>query len=176
LKIHFESRFKNASFNATVYTSLDGTDCAIQEPSPFDRKWFSHKLRTAGLRYEIGLCIKTGEMVWVFGGLPCGEYPDLRLARLLFTSQLQPGEKVVADKGYRDNRYFINPLDDPDSSILQKSIMARHETINRRIKQFHVLTDTFRHDIDKHQICFYAVCNLTQLMLLNGEPLYEVAV
>ncbi len=88
---------------------------------------------------------------------------------------LQVGEKSVADKGYRDRRYFINPIDDPDSSVLQKSIMARHETVNKRIvKQFRILSDTFRHDIDKHQICFYAVCNLTQLMLINGEPLYAV--
>lgn len=112
--------------------------------------------------------------MWVFGGLPCGEYPDLVLARVQYTGQLNEGEKTVADKTYRDRRYFVNPVDDPDSVALQKKIMARHETVNKRIKQFQILNDCFRHDISKHQICFYAACNLTQLMLVNGEPLYSV--
>ena len=130
-------------------------------------------MRGPGVRYEIALCIKSGEIVWVYGGLPCGQYPDLVLAREQFTSALRLGEKAVADKTYRD-RNFVNPLDDPHSAVLQKAIMARHETVNHRVKQFRVLQICFRHDVAKHQMCFYAVCNLTQLMLVNGEPLYEV--
>ena len=159
--------------NATIYTSLDGTDCPIQEPIPFDPKWFSHKLRAAGVRYEIGLGINSGEIVWVYGGLPCGEFPDLVLAREQFTSALRVGEKAVADKTYRDE-HFVNPFNDPNSAALQKTIMARHETVNKRVKQFRVLQNCFRHAVDKHQICFYAVCNLTQLMIMNGEPLYQI--
>ena len=130
-------------------------------------------MRASGVRYEIGLGIKSGEIVWVYGGLPCGEYSDLKLAREQFIPALEDGEKAVADKTYRDV-HFINPLDDPNSRALQKVIMARHETVNKRLKQFRVLQNCFRHELDKHQMCFYAVSNLTQLMIMNGEPLYEV--
>ena len=54
------------------------------EPSPFSPKWFSHKFRGPGIRYELALCIRTGDIVWAYGGFPCGEWPDLKLARDLF--------------------------------------------------------------------------------------------
>ena len=37
--------------------TLDGTDVSINEPSPFNNKWYSHKLNGPGLRYEVGICI-----------------------------------------------------------------------------------------------------------------------
>ena len=33
--------------------SVDGTDCPIQETSPFDPTLWSHKLNAAGLRYKV---------------------------------------------------------------------------------------------------------------------------
>jgi hypothetical protein len=44
-----------------------GTDFRILEPTEFDQKWFSHKFRGSGVRYEIGLCIATGNIVWAHG-------------------------------------------------------------------------------------------------------------
>ena len=46
-----------------------------------------------------GLCIRTGEIVWANGGLPCDKRTDLRLARNAFIGRLQPGEKALADGG-----------------------------------------------------------------------------
>jgi hypothetical protein len=82
------------------------------EPTEFDPKWFSHKFRGPGVRYEIGLCIATGNIVWAHGGYPCG-WPDLRLARDAFIDRLEIYEKALADKGYRDNNFFVNPNGDP---------------------------------------------------------------
>ena len=76
------------------------------EPSEFDPKWWSHKFNGPGLRYEIAICIRTGDIVWAHGGVPCGEWPDLRLARNAFIDRLLPGEKAIADGGYRDHHYF----------------------------------------------------------------------
>jgi len=45
------------------FVSLDGTDFSIYEPTPFDAKWYSHKLNGPGLRYEIGICLRTGDIV-----------------------------------------------------------------------------------------------------------------
>ena len=140
------------------------------EPSEFDPKWYSHKFNGPGLRYEIGLCIRTGDIVWAHGGLPCGQWPDLRLARDAFIGHLQPGEKALADRGYRDCNHFENPNEDRQ----KKKILARHETVNGRIKQFRCMKNIFRHALYLHPVFFHAVINLTQVMIESGEPLYSV--
>lgn len=142
----------------------------ILEPTEFDPKWFSHKFRGPGVRYEIGLCIATGNIVWAHGGYPCGEWPDLRLARDAFIDRLEIDEKALADKGYRDNNFFVNPNGDP----LKKKILARHETVNKRVKQFYCMNDVFRHVLTLHPSFFRACVNLTQIVTVNGEPLYDV--
>lgn len=101
------------------------------EPTQFDPKWFSHKFNGPGLRYEIGICIRTGDVVWAHGGVPCGEWPDLRLARNAIIEAIQPTEFIIADRGYNDAQYF-----DFVPNLQKKRILARHETVNRRIKQF----------------------------------------
>ncbi|KAJ3117946.1 hypothetical protein HK098_006075 [Nowakowskiella sp. JEL0407] len=172
--IKWEDRHHLAPPNAHTFVSLDGTDFKIAEPSPFNKKWFSHKFHGPGVRYEIGLCIRTGKIVWAHGGLPCGDWPDLRLARNAYTDMVEAGEMTLADKGYRDEQYFIFPSDGDKSSHRQKKIMARHETVNRRLKNFGVLKKVFRHKLKYHPICFYAVANITQLLICNGEPLYSI--
>ncbi|XP_045034955.1 uncharacterized protein LOC116930552 [Daphnia magna] len=168
--LDFERRLENAPEGTTTFVSLDGTDFPILEPTEFDPKWFSHKFRGAGLRYEIGLCIRTGNIVWAHGGYPCGEWPDLRLARDAFIHHLGIGEKALADKGYRDNNYFLNP----NGNQMKKKILERHETVNKRVKQFYSMKNVFRHVLTLHPSFFRAIVNLTQIMIDNGEPLYEV--
>lgn len=156
----------------TTFTSIDGVDFKIDEPKPFDRKWFSHKFKHAGLRYEIGLSLRKGEIVWASGGYPCGAYPDLKLARELFVDFLEDNERSVADDGYKDAKYFLLP--NCADAQRHKRIMARHETVNKRIKQFKVLSETFRHDIGLHKLCFHAVVNLTQLVIKHEAPLFPI--
>jgi hypothetical protein len=49
--------------------------------------------------------------------------------------------------------------------------MTRHETVNRRLKQFYCINLRFRHSLHLHPRFFHAVVNLTQLMIEIGEPL-----
>lgn len=141
------------------------------EPTPFNRKWFSHKFHGPGIRYEIGLCIRSGHIVWTNGGYPCGEYPDLVLAREAYVELVNPGERTVADSGYKDDRYFI--LRNKQNKELHKRIMSRHETVNNRMKQFRILNQQFHHNLQKHPMVFKAVANLVQLKIENGEPLFN---
>lgn len=153
---------------------MDGTDFRIQEPSPFDQKWFSHKFHGPGLRYEVALSIKTGNIVWVNGGVPCGEYPDMKLALESLVSYLDIGEKIVADKGYRNPLHFIYPNGNQIPYALHKRILARHETVNRRLKSWGVLGQIYRHDIDSHWLCFTAVANLVQVTIDLGDVLFSI--
>lgn len=134
--------------------------------------WFSHKFRGPGLIYEIGLNICTGHIVWVHGGYPCGLYPDLRLAREAYVLSVNPGERTLADHGYNDAQYFIRKT--ANNHQQHTLIMARHETVNKRLKQFNILRYPFRHARDKHPMALHAVANLTQLMIQNGHPLFSV--
>ena len=136
--------------------------------------WYSHKFKGPGLRYEIGLNIHTGDIVWGHGAYPCGQYPDLTISRSCLIHFLSQGEKVVTDNGYRGERYFIFPFSRLEPREYINKIMARHETINKRIRHFKVLSERFRHHLDRHPICFHAVLNITQLMIESGEPLYQL--
>lgn len=159
--------------NKNIYVSLDGTDFPIEEPMPLNRKWFSHKFRGAGIRYEIGLNIYNGDIVHAYGGVPCGRYPDLVLARRLYVNLVEDDELTFADKGYNDD-HFMSPKRYPQNSRQIKNVMVRHETVNHRIRQFGVLSHRFRHAPYLHPRCFHACVNMTQLLIDNGEKLYQI--
>lgn len=174
LQIDFDSRLEGAAEGATCYNSLDGTDCPIEEPGNFDKKWYSHKFNGPALRYEVAVRLINPIITWVNGAYPAGDFPDLKLAKELYISAVLPNEMTLADDTYRDGLFFIHPHGNPESVVKQKQFMARHETVNGRLKSFRVLSSTFRHNLTLHARCFNAVANLVQLMILNGEPLYEV--
>ena len=154
---------------------MDGTDFHIYEPTPFNRKWYSHKFKGPGVRYEIGLCIQTGDIVWVNGPFPCGAYPDGKIATQEGLEDcLDDCERYVCDGGYYGPRAEKpNGLNNADQ-YMKKVVRARHETVNRRFKQFRILEQVFRHRLTRHGIVFWAVANLTQLAIDDGLPLFQV--
>jgi hypothetical protein len=157
-----------------MFVSLDGTDFRIQEPQPFDPTWYSHKFHSSGLCYEVGLCIRTGHIVWANGGVPCGSWSDLSLARSAYIHLVGAGEMTLADRGYTDELFFVNSRYQPESASRQKQIMARHVTVNSRLKQFGALRQIFRHRPELHIDCFYVIINLVQITIENGSPLFLI--
>lgn len=159
--------------NCFVY--VDGTDCPVQEPQGFNRRYYSHKFKSAGLRYEVAVSLDSGDIVWVHGPYPCGSYPDVLIFRRGLKSVLEDGEFVLADKRYNEN-CCITPrtLSSPINPALHEAFADRHETVNNRLKDFFVLRNTFRHDRNLHGVAFHAVANVTQYMLKHN-PLYDVS-
>jgi hypothetical protein len=51
-------------------------------------------------RYEIGICIKTGDILWVNGPFMCGSWLDIKIYRRDLKQKLRVGEMVEADSGY----------------------------------------------------------------------------
>lgn len=151
-----------------MMTSLDGTDFRIHEPTPFNPKWFSHKFKSAGIRYEIGISISHGDIVWASGGFPCGEWPDLKIAKDHYIN-IAGNEVTLADKGYRGHPNFKAP-----SNQWEKRILARHETLNGRLKNFGILSQRFRHRREKHPKVFHSIVNIVQCSLNCGEKLFEI--
>ena len=117
--------------------SVDGTDCPIYEPSPWNKKWYSHKFKSAGLRYEIGVGLQSGNICWVNGPFPAGSWPDLKIFKSKLVNRLGPNEKVEADRGYRHHKCrmpgkFVSLSDKRAKS---KARACHDETVNARLKQ-----------------------------------------
>jgi DDE superfamily endonuclease len=156
--------------------TIDGTDFQIQEPIPFSNKWYSHKFGGPALRYELGVAISTGDIVWFNGPFPAGRFNDLRIFRHSLKGYLDPGEKVVADRGYLGDPQIYTP-DYPRNSahkLTMRRARARHESVNRNLKKWKSLKHVFRHSRNKHGIVFQSVVVLTQIMTENGRPPFQV--
>ena len=159
--------------------TVDGTDFAIQEPHPYrtnyNRKFYSHKFKRAGLRYEVAVCIATGDIVWFHGPFPAS-FPDLTIFQLRLQTKLPLFEKVVADKGYRGSTSVITPDDSHDNRHREMMAQARgrHETVNRRFKQWQCLKQLWRHDRHKHHLVFKAVLCVVQLEFDYGHGPFQV--
>ena len=103
--------------------------------------------------------------------------PDLVLARKCLLYNIDENERIFADKGYNDRKYFINPKQYQIGSVERNKIvciLARHETVNSRIKQFKILTESFRHNLSLHPICFHAIANIVQIQINSGETLFQI--
>ena len=155
--------------------TVDGTDFRICEPFPFSPMWFSHKFKGPGLRYEVAVSIRGGDIVWTNGPYACGAWPDISIFREHLIHQLLPGEMVEADRGYRGEPTKIRtPIDAATrrEKKLKSRARACQETANKCFKQFGALKQVYRHQIQNHKLLFESVVVITQLSLQHGEPLF----
>ena len=161
--------------------SVDGTDFRIQQKGVTKKgnAFGSHKYAgKSALRYELGIDILKGNLVWVEGPYPAGTWPDIKIFLNCLAGHLLPGERVEADNGYVGHPDKIKcPLNDcnrAENLAMQSAARSRHETFNGRLKNWGILERKFRHDIRQHGSIFYACAIITQLIIANGEPLFEV--
>jgi hypothetical protein len=57
---------------------------------------------------------------------------------------------------------------------MQGRVRAHHEMLNGRLKNWGILSQVFRHHIMMHGDVFQGCAVVTQLTILDGEPLFEV--
>ena len=131
---------------------MDGTDFRIAEHG---RKLYSHKFKKSGLRYEVALCILSGEIVWINGPYEPGLWSDITIFRNALKSNLEQNERVEADDGYvgeaplkvKCPKSFANPK---ETERMQARVRSRQETVNRRFKDWGIIKQVFSHDIPSH--------------------------
>jgi hypothetical protein len=175
VKIRLENRFRNDR-GKTCKMTVDGVDFPIEEPIPFDSDWCSHKFKKAGLRYEMAVCIQTGDIVWVKGPFKCGKWPDVKIFKTFLMQRLADDEMVEADKGYRGRNIKARTPDDCVSQVDRAAkvrALMRHETVNRRLKQWGCMQQRWRHAREKHKIAFCAVVVCTQTAFDLGERPFQ---
>ena len=167
--------------HTNCFMSVDGTDCPVFEPWPFSTKMYSVKMNGPGLKYEVGVCLKTSWIVWINGPFT-GAENDATIFKNGLSTKLHEEEAVEADRGYKGD----DKLKLPGMAITSKerkmksNARAQHEAVNGRLKQFNVLTTHFRHMkpnregmMRKHGMCFNAVAVITQLKFIGGASIWE---
>lgn len=179
---------KEDSEETKFIITVDGTHCAIDEPNceTFEeqRKYYSHKFKSAGLDYEVGLSIFQPKCVWIRGPYPAGKHDITifchRLMDKILASRNASGVDYMAigDRGYRGEADLITVPNSQDTEAVREfkgRALSRQETFNSRLKNFNCLNERFRHhEIDKHKHCFYACAVIVQLQMENGSPLFSV--
>ena len=160
----------------------------IWEPRPYNRDlnkiWFSQKSHGAGVRYELGICIKTGDICWYNGPFPCGWGPDIKIFNQKLKGMLLPFEKIMADRNYKNStraytkchvtKYLdeVRRIKTPEYDAMAKAL-ARHENINGWFKEFGCLSQVYRNDRSKHHILFTAIAAIIQIEMHNGRSAFE---
>lgn len=164
----------------TFLITVDGVHCQINEPiHPVYSKnpaYYSHKFNNPALTYELGVHIFENKLVWISERSPASTH-DITVYRSNLKGKIPAGKRVIADNAYRKESNTVSAPNSQDADELRKfksRARARHETLNGRLKFFKCLSERFRHGVEKHQVCFEAVCVIVQYQMENGSPLFDV--
>jgi hypothetical protein len=162
--------------------SVDGIHCQISEiRTKPDKVWCSYKNKKPGVVYELAIAVYDSSLVWINGPFPAGT-SDLNVFRAPggLKEQIPQGKRLIADQGYLAEKQLCslrNPLDTLAVKQLKARAKARHETFNKRLKEWNVLSQRFRSTRDslsKHKTVFEACCVLTQYDIEDNHPLFDV--
>jgi hypothetical protein len=166
---------------AMIFATVDGVHCKTQEVGGFNPQYFSHKFKSAGLAYEIVIDIYSQRILWINGPFPAGTHNDLKMFRDRLQEMIPPGHKLLGDKLYRvakisDKVATRNEDDDDEVKRLKRRALARHETVNGRLKNFAILRDfrVHKNKLSKHRDAFEACCVITQYNIEIRCPLMDV--
>ena len=157
-------------------------------------KWFDPKTQGAGFKYEFAVATnEPPRLVWISGPVGASEMGDLtmfcggtqgtpqseRNKDALFF-KLEEGQKAIGDSIYgakhaRDKVTVTRKEHSKEMKKVFARLKARQESIHARFKNFHVLSEPFRHGTDVtnkkelHQTCVEAVCVLVQYDIENDS-------
>ena len=141
---------------------IDGISLIWWEPYLYvkesNRKWYTQQINHDRFRWEIGTCIRTVNICWFNGPFNYGIMPDISIFSLNLKHKILPGERVIADGGYRGDpkvlstvkysRYQINHI----FKVIGK-LCACHEKINGCFKNWGRLRQMWRHSDKKMCSC-----------------------
>ena len=170
--------WEDADDGMFFFLSVDGTHCPIEEPRPFSTIWSSHKFGGhAAVNYEIGISISRPKLIWLYGSTQPGAHNDLEVARQELIPALRQygrgrramGDGICAALDVTDVISTKNAYDPREIEEFKDRVGSRHECYNKFLKNFQVLKEKFRHELDTHKAHFEAVNTLACYQLDNGS-------
>jgi len=133
-------------------------------------------LSIQALWIEVAISISTCYIVHINGPFLCGEWSDLRIARNWLHSKLESQEYYLADAAYRCSTAPTITRNGLPRHRHPKfdHLMARHETINRRFKEFAILREKYLQKEAKHDLIFRCIVVLIQIEIMSGHNILVV--
>ena len=132
------------------------------------------KHKKSGLKYEVAIHMKRDEIVWVRGGI-AGAVHDITIAKESLVKNLMIGEAPLADRGYQTaSGNFVTPvknartLEDIHYNTMLEKRRWRIEAVNKRLKIFRIIKESFRSDIEKHAKIFIVICHITNIKMISN--------
>jgi ABC-type ATPase with predicted acetyltransferase domain len=121
----------------------------------------SHKYAgKSALRYELGIDILVGNLVWIQGQYSAGKYTDIKIFNKVLRNFLEPGERVEADKGYRGHPDKSESGGESDDAGEGEGTSQDAE---RLAEELGILSQVFRHHITMHGDVYRACAVVSQL-------------
>ena len=164
--------------------TVDGTHVWIQEPKhetlSKDTEYFSHKFNKSGINYELGIAIASGKLIWLNGPFKAGRNDlNIFVEEGLEQRLLLLGKKAIGDgiyQGHEKAVSFPNRCDSYGVAKFKSRALKRHESFNGMLKKFRILSDCFRHRVDKIAPAFESIAVICQYKIEREEPLYDVLI
>ena len=102
--------------------------------------------------------------------------PDSDVFKFGTLRELEDGEMCEGDTHYKRNLKdrFITWPSGSERARMAAKVEARHETVNRRFRDFAMMRNRWTHGRELFTSTFHAVAVIVQLHLENGEPLFQV--
>jgi len=150
-QINFESRLGAHDMGNDCLMMINGTDYRIPQKGAARKGNAFGSFKYAGksaLRYELGVDILAGNLIWVSGPYPMGKYTDIAIFNSVLANCLEPGERVKADNGYVGCPNKIkcpnNDCNPAENRVMQGIARSCHETLNGRLKAWGILGNVYR--------------------------------
>jgi hypothetical protein len=161
--------------------TVDGTDFRVPQKGTATKgnAFASHKYAGKSAHcFELGVSILGGDLVWIQGPYPVGKFTDIKIFNKALCHFLDQGERVEANKGYVGHPNKIecpqNVENPAEKWEMHVRVRACHETLNGWLKNRGILSQVYRHDIMWHGKMFWVCLVMTQLIIGNGDLLFEV--
>lgn len=157
---------------------VDTTPYAIMPPEGNEALYWSVHYHMHCVKYEVAVSMAPDmyRIVRYSGPYP-GSMNDLTIARLPQTgiaALLEEGETVLADGGYTGDPRFLCPyrrnqrqVDPEEAEEWNRAVASARwkvEALNERLKNWSILANVYRHDLELHPLFFSAVARLTNLL------------
>lgn len=119
-----------------MYAFVDGMNCSVNEEHPFSCGWYSHKCRRTLIRYDVGLTLHSGRLVWVSRQFEFWSYHNNKIVKYDLKGALPDRQSVIADIEYNERGLIRIELSEILSNDIHQRVRTRNEAVNEKLKYF----------------------------------------
>jgi hypothetical protein len=166
-------RSDSTTFDCLITTST--IDFPILDPRKKNSKkelspYYSHHVKGPALRYEVGVSIFGGDIVWTNGPFRAGCETESEIFENLKES-IDPDE--IAEQFSRLDLFCDKSPDSDTAKMVPSKTRDRQKMVNDRLMSFKIL-QRFRHNVLSHDTVFRAIVALVQLSIEKEIVTFEL--